>query len=303
LQRVKNETDTCVVLVAHNFAAVRRIPLKQYLNAVSDSKLFTSKGVAIVSGAAHGIGRQIALKLARDGYTLVLNDIDDLGSVIGETRALGSTAIPVQGDITLPTTIKALTDTIEGLKLPVSGLVNCVYRNDRAPFLDLSDENWLGTWETTFFSAVRTCRAIIPFMLLHRGGSIVNISSVHAVGSGERDFHAYDSAKAALNALTRSLAVEFGPEGIRVNDIMPGMIVVERNEEWWTSHAKEFEASAAAHALKRPGKPEEVAEAVSFLLSDAASFITGASIPVDGGLTAVLSDTTALTLAKARAAC
>jgi len=197
------------------------------------------KRTVVISGAASGIGRAIALKLASQGYSLIINDLLDMNSVVTGAKSFGVSVATVRGDITLPETIDQIAKVLKGQPFAVSGLVTSVFQSDKGTTVELSDEAWMKTWSAIFFSAVSLCRAIIPFMLERGKGSIVNISSVHAVASGAGDIGPYDSAKAAVNGFTRSLAVEFGPRGIRANAVMPGMIVVERNAEWWHSHKKE----------------------------------------------------------------
>ncbi|MCF8567833.1 SDR family oxidoreductase [Alicyclobacillus tolerans] len=256
-----------------------------------------TKGIAVVTGAARGIGQAIAIRLATEGYRLVVNDILDLQSTVEQIQANQTQVVPVPGDITSAHTIDLLVSEAKLLGNDVQVVVNNAFKEARGPFLQLTDGDWLDTWRVSFLSAVQTSRAFLPIMQNLHHGSIVNVSSVHSLGSGN-EFGPYDAAKSAMNGLTRSLAVEFGPYGIRVNSVLPGLIITERNRDRWFNNANDFEAVKQAYPLRRPGQPEEVAELVAFLASDASSFITGAAIPVDGGLLAGLSETTALNIAK-----
>lgn len=257
------------------------------------------KPVALVVGAAQGIGRASALKLAENGFDLIVNDIADLSYVIDHAKSSGSRAISVPGDITTEKTLSDINEVLNANAGHVRVMVHSVYKNISLPFLEVSSTQWIDIWSALFFSAVQVSKTVIPHMIKSGSGSIIYISSVHAAAAGQSGYAIYDSAKGALNALTKSLAVEFGPNFIRVNSIMPGAIITERNSEFWKEHFQEREVLESAYALRRFGNTEEVANLVNFLACEDSSFITGATIPVDGGLLAGLGEVGPFELLKA----
>ncbi len=254
--------------------------------------------VAVVTGASRGIGKAVSRKLAGDGYAVVITDIADTSAVRETISRNGGTVLCVEGDITKADTIDRVVDAVDSTGLRLKGLVNNAFNMVRGTFLELSREDWLYTFDVSFFSAVTLCRRLIPAMIKNGGGSVVNISSVHALAAGDTDSVAYDAAKAAMNALTRSLAAEFGKSGVRVNSVLPGLVLSERIIEWQKEKPDEFNASLLSHALGRAGRPEEIAEVISFLISDNASFITGSAMLVDGGQMAAINETTALKIMR-----
>lgn len=249
--------------------------------------------IAVVIGGARGMGGATAVRLAKGGYSLVVSDVLDLSNTIERAKKEGVQVAGIKGDINQKETTDAIVRKAEEMGMPIKGLVNTIFSSVNGPFLSLSDADWMKTWTNTFFGIVNSCRAVIPLMKKNHSGSIVSVSSINSMMAGPEGA-AYDSAKAAINALTRSLAHEFGAEGIRANAIMPGFTLVERNSEWWTSHPVELKVASSAYAVRRTGRPEEIAELINFLISDASSFITGATIPIDGGTLSGLPEMTGL---------
>ena len=252
--------------------------------------------LAIITGASRGIGRAISEELASKGYDLILNDILSLEDVQWNCNNHGTDVQCVQGDITDNKVLSKITEAIVGDHSSIH-LVNNAFAEKRKSFLELSDSDWEFTFNNTFFSAVKITRAIIPKMKEIHKGSIVNISSIHSISAG-LDFSPYDCAKSALDALTRSIASEFGKDGIRCNSISPGLIITDRNKDRWFNDPKGFYAVTSSYPLGRAGSPEEVSKVVSFLLSDDAAFISGANIVVDGGHLSQLPETTMLRVAS-----
>lgn len=249
--------------------------------------------IAVVTGGARGIGRAISVNLAHEGYTVIAVDIRK-----AETHeSVGPGVIHmVEADLTTTAGIDAVIHHVDQSGLPVSVLVNSAFREIRRPFTDLTDEDWRDTWNNSFMTAVEATRALIPRLRETGHGSIVNISSVHGLGAGY-GVAPYEAAKAALLALTRSLALELGPMGIRVNAVLPGLIITERNYERWHNQPNDLAAVTWTYPLHRAGTPNEVANVVNFLVSEKASFVTGAGYLVDGGMMAALSEATALVIA------
>ena len=258
--------------------------------------------VAIVTGSGQGIGRATAKALAREGAKIIVNarNAQSLEIVAVEIRDLGSESIIVPGDIS---DISVVRKAVEGA-MAKYGKIDILVNNagsGRAStggyvaYEDLEEKDWYYILEQNLKSTHLCSQAVMPVMKKQRRGSIVNISSVAGRTcepgySGEKLLApieaTYVSAKAAVNGLTRQLAKDLSPYGVRVNAVAPGVILSsERLEEYWKSKKRsERQKVLKLIPLGRTGKPEEVAEVVLFLASSDASYITGVTIDVNGGM-------------------
>ena len=247
----------------------------------------TVPGVAIVTGASRGIGRAIAVALAASGHRVVLSYRDreeQAAGLVERIRAAGGEAVPVRADVGQPTEADALVRTA----LDTFGRVDVLVNNagvhlPGVPLAVVHWEEWERLLRVNLSGPLRLIQAVIPQMRERRRGHIVNISSNVSqrlpAGNGP-----YTVSKVGLEVLTRILAKEEGPHGIRVNAIAPGPIRTDMLEESLKVMGPErAEAFIRSVPLGRTGQPEEIASVVVFLVSDAASFITGQIIYVNGG--------------------
>lgn len=239
--------------------------------------------VAIVTGAAQGIGRAIATTFARAGARVVIADIvTEKGQhTAQEIRDAGGMARFSHSDVGEHASIRALVEETvrEWGRLDI--VVNNAYHSTLKNVVDLSEEEWDRGMAVMLKSAYLFGKYAFPIMQGAGGGAFVNISSVHGLHAYP-NYPVYAAAKAGLINLTRQMAVDGGPLGIRVNAICPGWIQT-------TPRTPEAERTVQpAYPIQRPGKPEDIAEAALFLVSARASFITGHALVVDGGLTAQL---------------
>jgi NAD(P)-dependent dehydrogenase (short-subunit alcohol dehydrogenase family) len=238
---------------------------------------------AIVTGAASGIGAACARRLAADGAAVVLTDIQPADAVAKQIEADGGRALALVADVADEEAWAAVVRAAEDRFGPVGVLVSNAYAVEIAPADATSRASWDRQLAVSLTGAFLGVRACLPG-LRATGGSVVIVSSVHA-NFGLPGRPAYAAAKGALISLARQLAVEYGP-ALRVNTVLPGPILTAA---WDDLSAADRELSAAATAAGRLGAPEEVAAAVAFLASPQASYITGASLVVDGGWSAMKS--------------
>ena len=239
-------------------------------------------GCALVTGASRGIGAAIAGAIARDGWPVGVNyraDRDGAQSVVTEIESDGGQACALPADVTEPGAADGLFGALETrFEQPVLVLVNNagISRDDLTP--SLSDEQWDDVLDTNLTAAFRMTRRALRPMLRARSGRIVNISSVVGLRANPGQSN-YAAAKAGLIALTKTTAVEVARRGITINAVAPGWIDTDMTAEV----SKELLEAVPA---RRAGTPEDVAACVRFLVSDAAGYVTGAVLPVDGGLAA-----------------
>jgi len=245
--------------------------------------------VALVTGAGRGIGRAIALALAREGAQVAVADIigENAEAVKSEIEAHGVKALAVQVDLTKPAEVTRMVETVLAQFGQIDILVNNAGWDKLEPFLESDEETWEKVIAVNFKGVLRTCKAALPSMVARgAGGKVVNISSdAGRVGSmGEA---VYSGSKGAVIAFSKSLAREVARYQINVNVVCPGLTETALLNESRAAMPKVIDAITKSIPLRRTGQPEDIAEAVVFLASPSADYITGQTLSVSGGLTMV----------------
>lgn len=242
---------------------------------------------AIVTGASRGIGRAIAELLATEGARVVVTarSAEALDDVVRGILARDGSAVAVPLDITAPDAADVLVasalEAFGGLDILVN---NAGGNSFMAPLSQMRDSGWAKAMALNLDSSMRLIRAALPALVASGNGSIVNVSSVTALRAAPL-LGAYGAAKAALVSATQTLAVELGTEPVRVNALVPGWIATDLTDFLRGDEAME-ESVLGRVPMHRWGRPEEIAQAALFLVSDMSSFMTGQSLVVDGGLAA-----------------
>ncbi|MCA1737424.1 MAG: glucose 1-dehydrogenase [Actinobacteria bacterium] len=242
--------------------------------------------VTIITGSGSGLGRVLAHRFAAEGAAVVVADVvgQRAITVADEISEAGGKSLARTTDVTNAADVEAMVEAARETFGSVEILVNNAAKATDTDFLDVSEEAWDEDVATALKGSFLCSQAVLPEMTENKSGVILNISSVNALTYFGNE--AYSAAKAGILSLTRSLAVRYGPSGVRVNAIAPGTLKTPAWEQRQQKDPDVFERVARWYPLGRIGDPEDVAGAALFLASDEAAWISGAVLPVDGGLTA-----------------
>lgn len=240
------------------------------------------KKVALITGSSRGIGRAEAITLARDGYAVCVNCVereDKARELVDMLRSNGCETMWYKADVSDSTAVKQMVAAIEEKLGAVTLLVNNAGIAKQCLFQDMTEDYWRHIFDVNLNGAFNTIQAVLPNMLHEHSGCIINTSSIWGQHGASCEV-AYSATKHAIIGLTRSLAQELAPTNIRVNCVAPGVIDTDMVQVLGT---ETLAALAEDTPAGRLGRPEDIAAVVSFLASDAASFITGQVITSDGG--------------------
>jgi NAD(P)-dependent dehydrogenase (short-subunit alcohol dehydrogenase family) len=255
--------------------------------------------VALVTGAASGIGRATAVRLASEGATIAVVDREEAGAAetVRLIRGVGGTAAPFTCDVASSAAVNATVAAIAASLGAVDVLVNVAGIGDTAGIdgvSGVSDDRWNAVLAVNLSGPFFLSRAVLPTMVERGKGAIVNVSSLAGRSKSAMGGYAYSSSKAGLLGLTRHLAFDYGPKGVRVNAICPGGVDTPmlraagvreaRSEAEQDARLARMNAYQFFMPIKRISQPEEQAAAIAFLASDDASYINGVSLDVNGGL-------------------
>jgi len=239
-----------------------------------------SDKVAIVTGSARGIGRAIALKLAEDGATVVVSDINDTAPVAAEITALQRTGLAITANVTSPGDVTRLVETTIDTYGRVDILVNNAGITRDQLVLRMSDDDWDSVMNVNLKSAFLCTRAVLRQMLKQRWGRIISMASIVGI-MGNAGQANYASSKAGIIGFTKSIAREVASRGITANAIAPGFIDTAMTEQLDEKQKQELQKQIPMGYI---GSARDVAEAVAFLASEEARYITGQVLGVDGGM-------------------
>lgn len=238
---------------------------------------------ALVTGAGQGIGKEIALALAREGCAVAVNDLyaERASAVVAAIGAAGGKAVVAEGNVAVGDAVKSMVETtvVQLGKLDI--LVNNAGMILKTPFWDITEKDWDTIMAVNLKSVFLCCQAAAPYMKAQKSGKIINIASVAGkVGGGLLGNTAYAASKAGVIAVTKGLARELGPYGVNVNAITPALTETDMTKDISSEKRAQIISNIP---LGRPGKPEDIANAVLFLASPLASFVNAEIMDVDGG--------------------
>ena len=249
--------------------------------------------VAVVTGGTEGIGKATALKLAQEGANVAIcgRRKEPLDRVAAEIQKLGVQGLAVQADMSRAADVERFMKAVVDKFGRIDILVNNAGTSKRGPFLELSDEDWSADLELKVFGAIRCARLAVPYMKKNGGGRIVNITISSAKQPGAESYPTSVSRAAGL-AITKALSKEFAADNILVNTVCIGKIKSGQHERRYTREGLSADEYYARNSKEIPmnrfGEAEEAANVIVFLVSDAASYVTGTSVNLDGGISGVL---------------
>lgn len=261
-----------------------RVKLLEVETSAAPAAVSSAQKVALVTGASRGIGAATARRLARDGYSVIVNyraDAEGAALVVGSISEQQGSALALPADLTDERALDRLVRTAEERFGPITALVNNASgKIVNRQFAEVTREELAHELELHYFAPLRLIQRVLPGFAAAGRGAVVNVGSIYADGTPPSQLLAYTSAKAALASATRSLAVEHGPRGFRFNVVAPGMTDTRLISEM---PEKARILSRMQTPLRRLATPEDVANAIAFLLSDDAAHITGETLRVCGG--------------------